>query len=501
MGKAYLPWTPTQGLMFPPSPSEWLSEDHLVYFLLDLVDELDLSAIHAKYQAKDPRGGRPYDPRMMTLLLLYAYCVGVPSSRRIEKATHEDVAFRVLTGGQHPDHTRISEFRRVNLSELAQLFVQVLQLCQKAGLVKLGHVALDGTKMDANASKHKAMSYERMEKSEADLEKEIAELLGKAEAVDGKEDKLYGPGQRGDEMPEELRRRQDRLAKIRKAKKELEAEAAAAHARERAEKAAKAREKADEAKNGDEAQAAKRRADEADQRAREASEQARKTAVKAGMDEPDLVPREEDEFPSHQVQHTPDGKPQPKAQRNFTDSDSRIMKRGTEFIQGYNAQAMVDAEHQIIIAEEVTNQPPDTEHLVPMLDLAIDNCGSAPEKMSADAGYWSEANERAALKRGVDPYLATGRLKRGEKPPPVKGRIPKDLNAKGRMRRKLRTKNGRETYARRKAIAEPPFGQMKECQGLRKFLLRGLEKVRGEFSLMSMSHNLLKLWRQSLAPG
>ena len=487
--------------MFPPSPSEWLPQEHLVYFLLDLVDELDLSSIHAKYQAKDPRGWKPYDPRMMTLLLLYGYCVGVPSSRKIERATYEDVAFRVLSGDQHPDHTRISEFRRINLDELAQLFVQVLRLCRRAGLVKLGHVSLDGTKVDANASKHKAMSYERMEKTEAALAKEIAELLRKAERVDGEEDELFGPGRRGDELPEELRRREDRLAKIRKAKAELEAEAAAAHARKRTEHAQNAREKANAAEDGDDAEVTSQRATESEQRAEQAAEQAHEAAAEAEVDAPDLDPRSEDEFPSHQVQHTSEGKPKPKAQRNFTDSDSRIMKNGTGFVQAYNAQAIVDAEYQIIIAEEVTNQSPDVEHMVPMLDLAIENCGATPKKISADTGYWSEANEQAVLERGVDPYIATGRLKRGEKHPPVKGRIPNDLDAKGRMRRKLRTKKGKEIYARRKAIVEPVFGQMKECQGLRKFLLRGLEKVRGEFSLMSLSHNILKLWRFSLAPG
>ena len=472
----------------------------MVYFLLDLVDELDLSAIHRKHQAKDPRGSRPYHPGMMTLLLLYGYCVGMPSSRRIEKATYEDVAFRVLSGGQHPDHTRISEFRRVHLKELAELFVQVLRLCQKAGLVKLGHVALDGTKEKANASKHKAMSYERMEKTEARLKEEIAELLRKAESVDEDEDDRYGRGRRGDELPDELTRREDRLKKIQQAKAELEAEAAA-QARKRAKQAQEAQEKAESEEVGEREEAARKHAEESAGRSRKAADQARAAAKKAGMDEPNLELRREDEFPSHQVQSTPDGEPKPKAQRNFTDPDSRIMKDGSGYVQGYNAQAVVDSECQVIVAADVTNQPPDTEHFIPMLKLTISNCGAVPDKASADAGYWSEANEKAALEMGIDPYIATGRLRRGEVESRPIGRIPNSLGAKERMHRKIRTKKGKAIYARRKAIVEPVFGQVKEPRGLRQFLLRGLDKVRGEFSLITLTHNILKLWRATAVPA
>lgn len=486
--------------MFPPSPSDWLRDDHLVYFLLDLVEELDLSEIHRKHQAKDPRGSRPYHPGMMTLLLLYGYCVGVASSRKIEKATYEDVAFRVLSGGQHPDHTRISEFRRVHLKELAELFVQVLRLCQKAGLVKLGHVALDGTKEKANASKHKAMSYERMEKTEARLKEEIAELMRKAESVDEEEDARYGRERRGDELPDELRRREDRLKKIKQAKAELEAEAAAAQARKRAKQAQDAQEKA-ESEGGEREEAARKHAEDSAERSRKAADQAKAAAKKAGMDEPNLELRREDEFPSHQVQATPDGKPKPKAQRNFTDPDSRIMKDGSGYMQGYNAQAVVDAECQVIVAADVTKQAPDTEHFVPMLKLTISNCSAVPDKASADAGYWSEANENSALEMGIDPYIATGRLRRGEVESPPSGRIPNKLGAKERMHRKIRTKKGKAIYARRKAIVEPVFGQIKEPRGLRQFLLRGLDKVRGEFLLITLTHNILKLWRASAAPA
>ena len=245
--KTFRPWQPEQTTLLPPSPREWLSEDHQVYFLLDLVDELDLSEILIPAQAKDPRGEKGFDPRMMTMLLLYAYCVGTVSSRKIERACYEDLAFRVLTGNQQPDHSRISDFRRRNLDALKGLFVQILRLCQKAGMVSLGHVALDGTKVKANASKHKAMSHERMLKTEAQLEAEIAALLRKAELIDAQEDARYGKGKRGDELPKELQRRQDRVDALRKARAELEAEAAADNARRREQQARTAEEQAAEA--------------------------------------------------------------------------------------------------------------------------------------------------------------------------------------------------------------------------------------------------------------
>ena len=238
--KTFRPWAPGQTSLLPASPSDWLSADHQVYFLLDLVDELDLSAIVIPAQNKDPRGEKGFDPRMMTLLLLYAYCAGIVSSRKIERACYEDLAFRVLTGNQQPDHSRISEFRRQNLDALSGLFVQILRFCQEVGMVSLGHVALDGTKVQANASKHKAMSHERMLKAEAQLEKEIKELIRKAEILDAQEDSKYGKGKLGSDLPKELQRRQDRLAKIFQARKAMEAEAAAAAARDRAKQAAAA---------------------------------------------------------------------------------------------------------------------------------------------------------------------------------------------------------------------------------------------------------------------
>jgi len=291
--------------------------------------------------------------------------------------------------------------------------------------------------------------------------------------------------------------------KIKAAKAELEAEAAAARARKRAQQAEEAQEKAkaEAEEAGKREDAAAKHAKESAERSRKAAEQAKQAAKKAGMDEPNLQLRREDEFPSHQVPSTPEGKPKPKAQRNFTDPDSRIMKKGKDgYMQGYNAQAVVDDACQIIIAADVTNQAPDAEHFVPMLKLAISNCGAVPQIGTFDAGYWSEANEKAAIKMGIDPYIATGRLRRGEVAPAPAGRIPNDLDAKGRMRRKLNTKKGKAIYARRKAIVEPVFGQVKEPRGLRQFLLRGIKKVRGEFSLIAMTHNILKLWRSSIVP-
>lgn len=445
MSKTYRPWSPRQAYLLPPSLQEWLPKGHLAYFILDVVGELDLSQIAAHYE-REMRGYPPHNPQMMVTLLLYAYCVGVPSSRKIEKRTHEDVAFRVLAGDTHPDHVQISEFRRIHLAALGGLFVQVLRLCQKAGLVKLGHVALDGTKMKANASKHKAMSYDRMQKDEAKLRAKVDELLAAAAAADSDEDVRYGKNRHGDELPEELARAETRLARIRALKAELEAEAKQQH----------------------------------DERAKDDDN-----------DEPPATGPTA--LPEHQVPTDKDGTPTPKAQRNFTDAESRIMKTGDGFVQGYNCQAVVDDAHQIIVAQAVTNQPPDVEHLVPMLEQTVANCGQAPDKMSADSGYFSAQNVEGARALGVDPHLATGRKKHDEPAPTVHGPAPAGLTPKQLMARKLATKKGAAIYARRKVIVEPVFGQTKAARGLRGFLLRGLAKVRGEWSLISLTHNLLKL--------
>jgi transposase len=448
--KAYRPYTPKQAFLFPPSPTEWLPDDHLAHFVMDVVGQLDLSAIHRRCQKSDPRGTQPYHPLMMTSLLVYGYCVGVASSRKIEKSTHESVAFRVIAGGEHPDHTRISEFRRVHLNDLADLFFQVLALAKKAHLVKLGNVALDGTKVKANASKHKAMSHDRMEKDAARLRQKVKELLAAAEAADAQEDAEYGKGRKGDELPEELRRAESRLARIKQLKAELEAEA--------------------------------RQQDE----------------ERAKHDEDLPPPPAETPLPSHKIPRTKDGGIDPKAQRNFTDPESRIMKSSEGYVQAYNCQAVVDEEHQIIVAQAVTNQAPDVEHLMPMLAQTVANCGAKPDNFLADSGYFSEANVCEVMKYGIVPFIPPRRQKHAEEPKPVLGRPPDDLGIKDSMVRKLATKAGRSIYALRKKIVEPVFGQIKEARGLRRFLLRGLVKARGEWALITLTHNLLKIYRAQL---
>lgn len=444
MSKTYRPYEPRQGFLLPPSPLEWLCDGHLARFILDLVDELDLSAVYAHYE-REARGYPPHHPKMMTALLLYAYCVGVPSSRKIEKRCHEDVAFRVLSANQQPDHTRISEFRRIHLEALAALYIEVLRLCQAQGLVKLGHVALDGTKEKANASKHKAMSYERMKKEEERLRSKVKEMLAEAERVDAEEDARYGKDRRGDELPAELARAEGRRERIREALKKLRAEA---------------------------------------------KEQAQTEPPSDDDDDP--PPSGPTPLPHHKVPASKDGTPKPKAQRNFTDGDSRIMKTNDGYVQGYNAQIAVDDAHQIIVAQCLTNQPPDVEHLVPLVEQVLMNCGELPDIASADTGYLSEANLEWLANQSVDAHISVGRQKHGEPPPRVRGRKPKDLTLREEMARKLGTKRGAAVYARRKAIVEPVFGQIKN-RGFRQLLLRGIAKVRDEWALICMSHNLLKL--------
>jgi transposase len=447
MPKKYRPYEPKQQLLLPPNLEEWLPEDHMARFVSDVVEELDLDEITAVYEQED-RGYPPYHPGMMAKVLLYAYCVGVPSSRKIEKRLVEDVAFRYLAAGNQPDYRTIAEYRHRHLGALAGLFVQVLKLCQEAGLVKLGHVSLDGTKVKANASKHKAMSYERMVKTEGELKKEIEELLRNAEQVDEEEDRQYGKGRRGDELPEELARRDKRLVKIREAKAALEAKAKA----------------------------------EMDQKKQE-----RQALEAKAQDEGRTLTGIPPQF---------DDRPDPKAQRNFTDPESSIMKGADGFVQAYNCQAMVDAEAQTIVACEVSPLGVDSIQMEPMAMEILENTGTLPEKLSADAGYWSEANIEGLSTLGVESFVAVQRDKHRVKlPESPRGRIPKNASAKDRMRRKLATDRGRRIYARRKAIVEPVFGQIKG-RGFRQFLLRGHQKARGEWSLICTTHNLLKLYRR-----
>jgi transposase len=462
--KEYKPYNPDQPYLLPPSMRDWLPERHLALFVLDVARTLDLSPIYAVYEQGDGRGQPPYHPLMMVTLLLYAYCTGKPSSRKIETATWEDVAYRVIAGDQHPDHDSIAAFRQRHLAALAGLFVQVLRLCERAGLVKLGHVALDGTKVKANASKHKAMSYGRMAEAEQRLEEEVRKLLEEAAQVDAEEDAKYGQGKRGDELPEELRRRESRLKKIREAKAALEAEA-----RAKAEAAAA----------------------EARGKLAERERQETETGKKVGGRKPT-------------VPHPEQAQPEPKAQKNFTDPESRIMKDGAtkEFIQGYNAQAAVDEESQVIVAAAVTLETNDKKQLAPMVEKVEENTGRKPEKLSADAGYFSEDNVTAEQVADVDLYVPPDRQKHGEEPQP-KADAASAKTAAGRMRQKLKTPEGHAVYKMRKAIVEPVFGQIKEVRGFRRFSFRGLKKVAGEWDLICLTHNLLKVfrsgWRQLAA--
>lgn len=444
MTKTYRDWSTDQTYLFPPSPHDWLPEGDLVYFLLDTVATLDLSPIYAHYE-RELRGQPPFHPRMMVALLLYCYATGTRSSRRIMKRCHVDVACRVIVGEDIPDFRTISDFRKIHLARLETLFVEILKLCALAGLAKVGTIALDGTKVKANASRHKAMSYDRMKSEEARLQKEIADMLAEARAADDAEDREHGPDRHGDELPQELARRQSRLAKIQQARELLE------------------------------------------ERARiEAAEEA--TRRQAEGKSPPATP------PAEAV-------PDPKDQINFTDPESRIMKASNKgWDQCGNAQAVTN-EHQLILAADVTDRANDVRQTVPMVDQARANLDAAGVKEAikaalGDAGYYSETNAADLKQRGIDPYLATERLKHHEKVAAApRGRIPEGLSAKQRMARKLRTKAGREMYAKRKGMIEPIFGQLKQVLGFRQFSMRGLASMRGEWRLMATVHNLLKLWR------
>jgi transposase len=424
VAKTYRPYQPEQTLLLPPALEDWLPEGHLARFVSDVVDELDLGEIEATYEDEE-RGYPPYHPRMMVKVLVYAYCTGIYSSRRIQRALTDSVAFRYLGAGNEPDFRTISGFRMRHGRALEGLFVQILQLCREAGLVKLGRVALDGSKVKANASKHKAMSYRLMKEREAQLEKEVSALLKEADRTDQSEDARYGRESSGDELPVEVARRQSRLEKIRQAKKALEGEAKAA-------------------------------------------------GEKGG---------------------NKDATPDAKAQRNFTDPESRLQHTADGYIQGYNAQLAVDEAHQVIVAQEVVASGADTPRLIPMVQTIEANTGELPVSLLADAGYWSEKNDEHLFEQGIDAYIATGRERCPEPAEPApRGRIPPGLGARERMKRKLGTRAGRRCYARRKAIVEPVFGLIKQARGFRQFLRRGLGAVRQEWSLVCTAHNLLKLY-------
>lgn len=488
--KTYRPWEPNRTYLLPPSPREWLPEGHIALFILDVVGELDVSDLDGAVQAKDPRGERPYAPRMLLALLLYGYSTGVYSSRRLAQATWTDLGARVIAAEDHPHFTTINQFRLDHHEALGRLFVQVLAMCGRAGLVKLGHIAIDGTKIQANASKHKAMSYARMTEIETRLKAEVEDLLTKAKAADQAEDAAFGPKHDGSTVPDELKRREARLSKIREAKAALEQEAAEGRRLELEEQAKRAREAA--VAESDPHEAAK------DIRRAEAREQAAQKVGEAGAAG---IPGATDGLPFHSVPHDKDGKPRAQAQRNFTDPESRIMQTGGTYVQGYNCQLAVDEAHQIIVAQILTNQGPDCEHLQPLLKQVHANVGALPERATADAGYWSEGNGAYCEQAGVDAYIST-RRRRHEEPedaPPDPASLPLAARTQAgqAMEAKVRSEAGRAAYAKRKWTVEPVFGQMKEARGFRRFHLRGLKKVRGEFTLICIGHNLQKLWRNT----
>jgi transposase len=432
MPKGYRSYLPEQELLLPPSLREWLPENHLVYFVSDVVDQLDLSAIHAVYE-KEKRGQPPYDPRLMTKLLVYGYCTGVFSSRRIQKRLQEDIPFKVLAAGNEPDFRTISDFRKIHIATLENLFEQVLGMALECGAIQLGRVSLDGTKVKANASKHKAMSYGRMKEKQQQLKEEVRQLLEQAEAADEAEDRQYG-SKRGDELPEELQRRETRLAKIKQAKKVLE------------------------------------------QRAQDKATEEGKSAAEVKR-----------------------AQPEDKDQYNFTDPESRIMKGADGFVQGYNAQAAVEPTLLLIVGQTVTEASNDKQQCIPMVELIEQQSGQRPEAILADNGYCSEENlERlesaAAPERKIEGFIATGKQKHGQHRLPAKrGPLPKGATRVDRMKRKLQTKVGQAVYAARKCVVEPVFGQMKQARGFRQFLLRGKDKVKGEWALLCLTHNVLRL--------
>jgi transposase len=432
MGKTFRTWDVDQAWLLPPSVHDFVPAGHPAHLVREIVrEELELGAILSTYG--EPRGFPPFHPGMMTALLLYAYAQGIYSSRRIARACEERVDVMAVTGLARPDFRTINEFRKRHLEALADLFVQVLALCRQAGLIRLGHVALDGSKIKANASKHKAMSYGRMVKAEAELAAEVDGWLKAAEVQDSVEDAEHGPEYRGDEPPDWMRDRQRRLERIRAAKTALEAEAKAAA----------------EAKDAE----PKR------------SRGGRK--------------------PKH-----PPGQPKPQAQRNFTDPDSCIMVGKDGYIQAYNAQIAVDAEAQIIVAHRLARTPSDQAAVVPLVDALKATTGARPKEVSADAGFCSEANLAALAERRIKTYVATGRAKN-----PAGGEAQRRGPLVAAMRDQLRRAGRRSRYRLRKQVVEPVFGQIKQARGFRQFLLRGREKAVHEWALICTAHNLVKLCR------
>jgi transposase len=436
MSKTFRPWDVDQRWLLPASVDDLMPSGHVAHFVRDTVRTgLDLSAILSEYG--EDRGNPPYNPTMMTALLVYAYSQGVYSSRRIARGCEERLDFMAVTALNRPDFRTVSDFRKRHLKALSGLFVQVLKLCAEAGLVKLGHIAIDGTKIKANASKHKAMSYGRMDEAEARLAGEVAGWFAEAAASDAAEDAAHGPERRGDELPAWVASKQERLLKIRAARAALEAEAQAA------------------------------------------------AASKPPTDGPDGQGGPGPAAPEP-------AKPEPKAQRNFTDPESRIMKTKDGFIQGYNAQAAVDAASQVIVAHDLVTSGSDAGQLLPMVDAVEAMAGARPKEVSADAGYCSEANLTGLDERDLRGYIATGRQKHGTASA-AGNRAKRRGSRVAAMARRLKRGARRSRYRLRKQVVEPVFGQIKQARGFRQFLLRGLANVQAEWAILCAVHNLLKL--------
>ena len=449
MSKKYRFYDQNQSLLLPLNIQDWLNDDHLAIFISDIVDEMDLTPIFAYYE-DEQRGAPPYDPCMMTKVLFYSYCIGVTSSRKIEKKLYEDIAFRYLAAGNFPDFRTISDFRKNHIDTLEDLFVQVLLLCDAAGLVKLGIVSLDGMKVGANASLQKTKRYKTLCKEEEQFRKKVRELLLKAEQIDQEQDQLYGEDKRGDELPEGFRNKKERLKRIREAKEQLER---------------KQKQRYENYKKN--------------QIEREGKEKTKGKKLRG------------------RKLHPVSMEPNEKLKANITDPDSRIMKTQKGYIQGCNGQAMVDVDSQIIVAGDLVQDENDKHQQIPMLEKLKQYLGRIPDKMTMDAGYWDEQRLKQ-LDNEIDLYVATTKSWKEQKKirdlPSPRGRIPKNLSYKERMERKLLTKKGKETYKKRGSSVEPVFGQIQN-RGLGQLSLRGLTKGKGEWLLMCLSHNLLKLWK------
>jgi len=437
MPTTFRPCAPDQSLLFPPSPRDWLPEGHLAFFIADTVAALNLASFYAAYEG-DGRRNSPFDPQMMVTVLLYAYATGTFSSRRIARKLEEDVAYRVLAAGNCPAHRTIAEFRQQHLAAFEALFVQVVQIAREAGVLRLGALAVDGSKVKANASKHKAMSYGRMCHEDQRLRDEIAALMTQAEAVDAAEDAEHGPVVRGDELPAELQRRETRLAKIAAAKARLEARQAA--------------EDRQKGRTPDDGRKSRRRPFARD-------------------------------F----------GVPPDDAQDNFTDPESRIMKTSQGFDQCYNGQIAVDEATQLIVATGLTNCAADQGQLVPVITTAHATLGGAPPEVLADAGYRDEATFQTLETQQITAFISLGR----EGKPDVTPNPAQE--ATQRMAARLTSETGRARYRRRKAIVEPVIGWIKEVLGFRRFSLRGVAKARGEWNVICLAVNLKRLHRIATA--